>query len=121
MKKRGKPGHKRKFQTKLVCASLLCTLIAVLVTGVGMYIVSIRSVDQVAYDMSTKLVRQVSMNLDDNLSQMEALIYSIEIDPKTIEIFEKYEMDSQPVSLDDEYLSLIHILTAFICLVFLLW
>lgn len=104
MKKRGKPGHKRKFQTKLVCASLLCTLIAVLVTGVGMYIVSIRSVDQVAYDMSTKLVRQVSMNLDDNLSQMEALIYSIEIDPKTIEIFEKYEMDSQPVSLDDEYI-----------------
>lgn len=94
----------KRFQIKLIVVSILCTISAVLVTGTGMFVLSIKSIDKVSVDILSKLVNQVSLNIDDNVKQLESLVFGLEIDQDVLNILEKYSNTDSEVSLDDDLL-----------------
>ena len=73
--------NSKQFQHRIVLVSICCTLVAILLAAAGMYQISHQSINTVSHEFLSRLVRQVSLNIDDNITQINSLLINVELDP----------------------------------------
>lgn len=71
--------RQKPFQRKLILISVACAILAVLVCSIGLYQVSIASMNQLSHELQSNYVRQISLNIDDNIEQIKLLMIDIEL------------------------------------------
>lgn len=79
----------KKYQLKLVIIGSLCVIAGIIITGIGILFISQQSISQVSQDIGLKFVKQIQLNVDNNIEQIESLVFGLEIDQNIIEILKK--------------------------------
>jgi two-component system sensor histidine kinase YesM len=93
------------FRFRLVMVSILTAIMPVLAIGLSMYFISIRSLQNVSLDFAAKLVSQVSLNIDDNIRQLDRVVISVIMDEGITDVLKKYSraVAGPQVDLADMY------------------
>lgn len=89
---------RRKFQNKLVLVGTLCTVLAVIITALGLFEVSKASIDVLSHELLSNSVRQISLNIDDNIQQIQALVVNIQLDPEFDSALKNAATNAEPIN-----------------------
>lgn len=79
----------KKFQYRLILIGSFCVIVGIIITGLGILLISTQSINRVSEEVGEKLIKQVQLNIDNDIEQIESLIFGIELDNQVIEILEK--------------------------------
>lgn len=79
----------KKFQYKLVVIGSLCVAVGIIITGIGIFLISQNAINQVSKDIGLKYVKQIQSNVENNLKQIESLMFGIEIDSDIMRALKK--------------------------------
>lgn len=85
----------------ILLAGILCSVSLVLVTVLGMFIVTKNTSRVLAGELLSKLVRQISLNIDENISQIQSLFMNITVDQNVLDVLEESGRSDGAVSLSD--------------------
>lgn len=83
-----KRAEKRFFQAKISGVSICCTVLAIIISAIAMYQGAKQSVDRLSEQFFQKLVHQVRLNVDENISRFSSIFISIELDPKFTDVLD---------------------------------
>lgn len=101
MKKQRSRFKNKKFQQRILAVGLFCALFAVLFTMVGTFVLTSNASNHLSEDMISKLVKQVSMNIDNRIGQIQSILYNVTIDTEVIDILRKQCEDKKELSQED--------------------
>ncbi len=84
---RGKSN--KKFQYRLILIGSVCVITGIIITGLGILFISQQSIDRVSEEVGAKFIKQVQLNIDNDIEQLESLIFGLELDADVTGILEK--------------------------------
>ena len=71
---------KRQFQVRISIVGIICSVLAILLSALAMFKGAEQSMNRLSEQFLQKLVRQVSMNIDDTINRYSSIFISIELD-----------------------------------------
>jgi two-component system sensor histidine kinase YesM len=92
----------RKFQTRTIVIGIVFSIFIVLTAALGMLSVTRNTTRALSRELVSKLVRQVSLNVDGNISQIRSLLINITIDQDVMDILEQHTDEGGELSLTEQ-------------------
>ncbi len=77
------------FRIHVLLAGVLCSVSLILVTVFGMFVITRNTSRILAGELLSKLVWQISLNIDENISQIQSLLINITVDQKVLSILDE--------------------------------
>ena len=97
----------RSLKVKLVIISVIAAVIPTIVTGISMYSISMNSIRQISFEFTSKLVKQVTLSIDEYIKQINKIYFSVLLDGDLMDILEKYNNNLNrdiSISIEDQRL-----------------
>ena len=70
----------KRFQSTLIIIVTCCVFFAVLLAAIGFYEIASASIDALTHELLANVVRQISLNIDDHIQQIQSLLISLAMD-----------------------------------------
>lgn len=77
------------FRIHILLAGILCSVSLVIATVLGMFMITQNTSGILAGELLSKLVRQISLNIDDNINQIEMLLLNITVDQNVLDVMKE--------------------------------
>ena len=87
------------FQSTLILIVTCCVFFAVLLAAIGFYEIASTSIDALTHELLANVVRQISLNIDDHIQQMQSLLISLGMDSDFEAVMEEAAKASGNVEL----------------------
>lgn len=89
----------KRFQSTLILIVTCCVFLAVLLAAIGFYEIASTSIDALTHELLATVVRQISLNIDDHIQQMQSLLISLGMDSDFEAVMEEAAKASGNVEL----------------------
>lgn len=93
--------HKKGFQLRIMFTGILCAVIAVILTAASLYKITENTSRDLSKELMSGLVDQISLNVDQNIRQIQDTLINITLDDKVIEILSESNQDRNQVTLQE--------------------